>query len=236
MSDNTKSLVFWRSFPIFETFDDDVIRKVMAIAIPKSWPSGATLFQRGDDGNQMIALASGRIKLSLLTPQGKELTLRHVEPGMILGEMAILDGEPRSADATATMSSKGYVIRKSDFQSLLSTYPQAANSIIAYLCNRLRDTTEQLETIALYDIDSRVARFLMAALRQLHGDELPDSANLQLFLSQSEIASILGASRPKINRAIMALEDAGAITRNGTVINCNIQRLTALAEPDGTRK
>ena len=76
----------------------------------------------------------------------------------------------------------------------------------------------------------------MAALRQLHGDELPDSANLQLFLSQSEIASILGASRPKINRAIMALEDAGAITRNGTVINCNIQRLTALAEPDGTRK
>jgi len=236
MTENTKSLVFWRSFPIFETFDDELIRQVMAIAIPKSWPSGATLFQRGDEGNQMIALASGRIKLSLLTPQGKELTLRHVEPGMILGEMAILDGEPRSADATVTMPSKGYVIRKSDFQSLLSTYPQAANSIIAYLCNRLRDTTEQLETIALYDIDSRVARFLMAALRQLHGDELPDSANLQLFLSQSEIASILGASRPKINRAIMALEDAGAITRNGTVINCNIQRLTALAEPDGTRK
>ena len=236
MTENTKSLVFWRSFPIFETFDDELIRHVMGIAIPKSWPSGATLFQRGDDGNQMFALASGRIKLSLLTPQGKELTLRHVEPGMILGEMAILDGEPRSADATATMSSKGYVIRKSDFQTLLNTYPHASLAIISYLCNRLRDTTEQLETIALYDIDSRVARFLMAALRQLHGDELPDSANLQLFLSQSEIASILGASRPKINRAIMALEDAGAITRSGTVINCNIQRLTALAEPDGPRK
>ena len=236
MTENTKSLVFWRSFPIFETFDDELIRQVMSIAISKSWPSGATLFQRGDEGSQMIALASGRIKLSLLTPQGKELTLRHVEPGMILGEMAILDGEPRSADAVATMPSKGYVIRKSDFQTLMNTYPQASSSIISYLCNRLRDTTEQLETIALYDIDSRVARFLMAALRQLHGDELPDSANLQLFLSQSEIASILGASRPKINRAIMALEDAGAITRNGTVINCNIQRLTALAEPDGNRK
>lgn len=236
MTENNKSLVFWRSFPIFETFDDELIRQVISIAIPKSWPSGATLFQRGDEGNQMIALASGRIKLSLLTPQGKELTLRHVEPGMILGEMAILDGEPRSADAVATIPSKGYVIRKSDFQTLMNTYPQAASSIISYLCNRLRDTTEQLETIALYDIDSRVARFLMAALRQLHGDEIPDSANLQLFLSQSEIASILGASRPKINRAIIALEDAGAITRNGTVINCNIQRLTALAEPDGNRK
>ena len=236
MTENTKSLVFWRSFPIFETFDDELIHQVMSIAIAKTWSAGTTLFQRGDEGNQMIALASGRIKLSLLTPQGKELTLRHVEPGLILGEMAILDGEPRSADAVATVSSKGYVIRKSDFQTLMNTYPQASLSIIRYLCDRLRDTTEQLETIALYDIDSRVARFLMAALRQLHGDELPDSANLQLFLSQSEIASILGASRPKINRAIIALEDAGAITRNGTVINCNIQRLTALAEPDGNRK
>jgi CRP/FNR family transcriptional regulator, cyclic AMP receptor protein len=232
MVDTGKSLAFWRSFPIFESFDDSLIQSINAIAALRKWSAGATIFQRGDEGNHMIALASGRIKLSLLTPVGKELTLRHLEAGSILGEMAILDGSPRSADATASLPCEGYVITKRDFQTLLSKEPDAAMAVIAYLCNRLRETTDQLETIALYDLDSRVARFFLSALRQIHGDALPESASLQSGLNQTEIASILGASRPKINRAILALEEAGAINRTGNVILCHSRRLQLLAEPD----
>lgn len=232
MSDINKSAAFWRSFPIFEEFDKELIAEVASLAQHRKWPSGTVIFQRGDEGNFMIVVISGRIKLSLITPQGKELSLRHLEAGSILGEMAILDDQPRSADATATVATEGYVISKRDFLGLVTERPEAAEAVIRYLCARLRETTDQLETIALYDLDARVARFFLATLRQINGEELPDEANLQLALSQTEIASILGASRPKINRSIMNLEESGAIRRHDGIINCHVGRLVAIAEPD----
>jgi CRP-like cAMP-binding protein len=227
-----KRAAFWRSFPIFEDFDDGLISLVGGIAVARSWPAGGTIFQRGDDGGFMIALASGRVRISLVTPQGRELVLRHVEPGTILGEMALLDGEARSADATAAIASEGFVISRRDFVALLEAHPAAARGVIRYLTRRLRETTDQLETIALYDLEARVARFLLTTLRQIHGDDLPADASLKLALSQTDIAGILGASRPKINRAIVSLEERGAIGRKGTIIDCNTERLLRIAEPD----
>ena len=232
MAEINKSPAFWRSFPIFEEFSKELVAEVANLAQWRRWPSGTVIFQRGDDGNYMILVTEGRIKLSLLTAQGKELSLRHLEPGTLLGEMAVLDGEPRSADATASIATEGYVIGKNEFMALITRNPEAAEAVMRYLCKRLRETTDQLETIALYDLDSRVARFFLATLRQIHGEDLPDQANLHIALSQTEIAGILGASRPKINRSILSLEEQGAIKRQGSVIDCNVARLLRLAEPD----
>ena len=232
MAEINKSPAFWRSFPIFEEFSKELVAEVAGLAQWRKWPAGTVIFQRGDEGNYMILVTEGRIKLSLITSQGKELTLRHLEPGTLLGEMAVLDGEPRSADATATIATEGYVIGKAEFMKFITRNPEAAEAVMRYLCRRLRETTDQLETIALYDLDSRVARFFLATLRQIHGDDLPDEASLHIALSQTEIAGILGASRPKINRSILSLEEQGAIKRKGNVIDCNIGRLNALAEPD----
>ncbi|MDF1631574.1 Crp/Fnr family transcriptional regulator [Mycoplana sp. MJR14] len=232
MNEVTRSTAFWRSFPIFEGFNKETIGDIATIASYRKWKAGTVLFQRGDEGTYLIVVISGRIKISLLTPQGKELTLRHLEAGSIFGELAILDGQPRSADATAMIATEGYVISKRDFLEVLTRNVQSYQAIIHYLCTKLRETTEQLETIALYDLDSRVARFFLATLRNIHGNELPESANLQLALSQTEIASIVGASRPKINRSILALEEAGAIRRTDGIIFCHIGRLLSVAEPE----
>jgi CRP-like cAMP-binding protein len=232
MAEINKSPAFWRSFPIFEEFSKELVAEVAGLAQWRKWPAGTVIFQRGDEGNYMILVTEGRIKLSLITSQGKELTLRHLEPGTLLGEMAVLDGEPRSADATATIATEGYVIGKAEFMNFITRNPEAAEAVMRYLCRRLRETTDQLETIALYDLDSRVARFFLATLRQIHGEDLPDEASLHIALSQTEIAGILGASRPKINRSILSLEEQGAIKRKGSVIDCNSRRLGALAEPD----
>ncbi|SOC44101.1 CRP-like cAMP-binding protein [Rhizobium subbaraonis] len=232
MTEVTRSVAFWRSFPIFEGFNKDTLAEIADIATYRKWNAGTVLFQRGDDGTYLIVVISGRIKISLITPQGRELSLRHLEAGSIFGEMAILDGQPRSADATAAVATEGYVISKRDFLEVLSRNPQSYQAIIHYLCTKLRETTEQLETIALYDLDSRVARFFLAMLRNIHGSDLPECANLQLSLSQTEIASIVGASRPKINRSILALEEAGAIRRTDGIIFCHTGRLLAVAEPE----
>lgn len=232
MNDINKSPAFWRSFPIFEEFDKETIGKIAAMASYRKWTSGTVIFQRGDPGDFMIVVVSGRIKVSLITRQGKELSLRHLEAGTILGEMAVLDDQPRSADATAAVATEGYVIGKRAFLDLVTASSATSEAVIRYLCTRLRDTTDQMETIALYDLDQRVARFFLATLKQIHGEDLPSSANLQLALSQSEIAGILGASRPKVNRAIQSLEEAGAIARADGIITCQIGRLIRLSEPD----
>jgi CRP/FNR family cyclic AMP-dependent transcriptional regulator len=232
MGEINKSSAFWRSFPIFEEFSKELIDEVICLAQWRRWPAGTVIFQRGDEGNYMILLTAGRIKVSLCTPHGKELSLRHFEPGSLLGEMSVLDGEPRSADATATIASEGYVIGKREFRAFMSRNSAVADAVVNFLCKRLRETNLQMETIALYNLDARVARFLLAALRHIHGDDLPDEARLQIALSQMEFGAILGASRPKINRAILSLEEAGAIKRQGSIIDCNIPRLLRFADPD----
>ncbi|MFK0275671.1 Crp/Fnr family transcriptional regulator [Ensifer sp. NPDC090286] len=232
MNEINRSPTFWRSFPIFEEFDKSTIAELADIATYRKWPAGTVIFQRGDEGNYMIVVISGRIKLSLITPQGRELMLRQHEAGAIFGEMAVLDGQTRSADATTMTASEGYVIGKKAFLEIVTNRPEAAEAVIRFLCAQLRDTTERLETIALYDLNARVARFFLATLRQIHGNELPESANLRLTMSQTDIAGVLGASRPKVNRAIQWLEESGAIKRNEGIIACKVGRLQSIADPE----
>lgn len=231
MSEKQAGHAFWRSFPIFEEFPEAALRALAAAAIQRTWPAGTVLFQRGDEGDHLIALAEGRIKLSLITGAGKELSLRHAEGGSILGDMAVLDGEPRSADAVTVTACEGFVIMRRDVERLITDHAECALATIRYLSRRLRETTDQMESIALYELEARLARFFLATLRQIHGDELPEEARIAVALSQGELASVLGASRPKINRAIVSLEEQGAITRDGGAISFDIDLLEEIAEP-----
>lgn len=180
-----------------------------------------------------MLIVSGRIRLSLLTQSGRELTLRLAEAGDTLGELALFDSEPRSADATAIEPTSGYTLSRADYESLADKNTDFPMGIARYLSRRLRETTEQLESIALYSLEARAARFFLFTLRQLNGAELPEQANLRLEISQSELATVLGASRPKVNRALSQLIEAGALQRRSDDWVCHVQRLQELAEPDG---
>lgn len=220
--------------PLFAGCGADGIKALSAVAAAASWSDGEMIFQQGDPSDFMIVVASGRIRLALATASGKELTIRHAGPGAAVGEMGVLDHEPRSADATADQQTAGLIIRRAAFERLLGERPELARAIIRYLSGRLRETTFQLETIALYSLAARLARFLLASLRQKHGDNLPDMAKLSLDLAQGEIAAILGASRPKLNRALAELTEQGAIRREDKAIVCNAEILRDIAESDGS--
>jgi CRP/FNR family cyclic AMP-dependent transcriptional regulator len=190
------------------------------------------IFQQGDPADFMIVISSGRIRLSLASAAGRELTIRHAGPGAVLGELGVLDHEPRSAGATADVATTGLVIRRTAFDRVLAERPELAKSVMRYLSGRLRETTFQLESVALYELSARLARFLLMSLRQRHGEELPSVAKLTLDLGQGEIASILGASRPKLNRALAELAERGVIRKMDKQIECDIERLEAVAEAD----
>lgn len=218
-----------RGFPIFSVLDAPSLAQLAAAMTRKSWPSGSTIFLRGDGDTHLLALLSGKVRLSLGTPQGKELVLRHLGAGEILGEMALLDGRPRSADATAVGQVTALVLRSDRFHQIALANPAISLALARYLCGLLRDTNTQMESIALYEMPARLVRFLLFTLRQVHGDALPDQATVRLGFSQSELASIIGATRPKVNRALQDIIATGALRRDGDALVCDVPALLDLA-------
>jgi CRP-like cAMP-binding protein len=189
---------------------------------------GQSLFVRGEQANCLYLVSDGRIRIAIVTEDGRELSFRHTAVGEIFGEIGVLDGGVRTADATALTAVRAYRLDRSDFHRLWSTRPLVAERLIAFLCRRLRETSYQLESIALYPLHVRVARFLLIAVgdrKAPPGKRLP----IELGMSQAEIALLLGASRPKINEALGALEERGAIGRTIDRIFCDPAKLIEVA-------
>jgi CRP-like cAMP-binding protein len=221
-----------RQCPLFDGAGEADIEALAHITSPVTWPAGTVIFQQGDPGEFMGIIVKGRVRLGLITAAGRELTLRHADHGEVIGEMGVLDHQDRSADATAMTETQALVIRRAAFDRLLAERPELARTVIRYLSRRLRETTYQLESVALYELTARLARFLLATLRQVHCDKLGATAALTLDLGQSDIAAILGASRPKLNRAFISLIDSGVITRDGRTLTCKVEELEDIAAAD----
>lgn len=224
---------FWKSFAMFEGLGPEALDTLASLARPRRWGAGEVLFQRGDAGDWLVALEAGRIRVSLATGGGRELVLRHAEAGEMLGELALFDGQPRSADATAAGPVAGQVLTRRDFDTLAARHPEVLSLALAHLAGMLRATTLQLESIALYQLRARLARFLLITLEQLHGADPPEGAALALGLSQGELAAVLGATRPKVNRVIQDFRDEGLIRESEGVWTCAVEALRAEAAGDG---
>jgi len=217
---------------IFASLEPATLAALAATAQRRAWASGKVIFQRGDAGDHMLAITSGRVRLSLGSAQGKELMLRHLETGDVVGELAVIDGQPRSADAVALDSTTALVLRRSRFLEVAANHPDLGMSVARYLCSMLRNTNFQMESIALYDLQMRLVRFFLFSLRQAHGDRLPDRVVLHMGFNQTDLSSVLGASRPKINQALQVLIAEGVIQRDGERFVCQVRRLREMAEMD----
>jgi CRP-like cAMP-binding protein len=215
---------------LFASLSADTMAKVAQQMRPVSYGNGQQIFSRGDAGTELYLLLEGRVRLSIISLDGRELAFAHASPGDIFGEIATLDGGARTADATAVSAVKALTLSRGQINTLVETSPQFAKAAIELLCRRLREGDQQIEVIALHRIEVRLARYLLSAVRQQHGATPPKSPAISLGISQGELALVLGASRPKVNAALMMLEDTGAITRQGDKYVCNLDELTTVGE------
>ena len=165
---------------------------------------------------------SGQVRLSISTSTGKELVLRHMGPGDVIGEFSLIDGQPRSADATVVQPSSGIVLPCDRFHAVAAGQPQLGMALARHLCQQLRTTNYQMESIALYNLRSRVARFLLFALREHQEPVQPGRVRLRMVLNQSELALLLGASRPKVNQVLQSLMAEGVLERDGDALICDL--------------
>lgn len=196
---------------------------------PVSFKANQLIFSRGDDGRDIYFVTEGRVRLSILSGDGRELSLTHAAAGHFFGEIAALDAAPRSADATAIGAVKGFNLPQSAIKILLETNPRIASAAIHFLCRRIRDTNEKLEAIALHPIEVRIARFLLTALKLQNAAVKDGKSTIDLAMSQGELALLVGASRPKVNIALTLLEEREGIVRDGMRVTCNINILEDLA-------
>jgi CRP-like cAMP-binding protein len=173
---------------------------------------GATIFTEGDDGDCMYVIEEGWVKIALTSPEGKEATLRLCGAGDFFGEMALLDGEPRSADAHAQTPTKLMLLGRADFLRFLERRPSVAVRLLASLSRRLRHTTQQVHDAAFLDVPGRLASVL-ADLGDPPEPHVAAGRGLPHSMTQSELASLIGATRESVNKWLGFYERHGLIRR-----------------------
>ncbi len=216
-------------FDVLSKTSQDTRAALARAAHVQVWQAGQMIFQRGDADDRLLAITSGRVRVSVTTQGGRELVLKVLGKWQILGEFALLDGLPRSADAIAIETSSAIIITRERFLQVASTQSDLPLAFARYLCALLRTTNFQMESIALYDVQSRLIRFVLQAVAQAHGDDPPAFARIDLGLSQTNLAAALGATRPRVNNALQDLLAKGALARDGSALICNLALLHQIA-------
>jgi CRP/FNR family transcriptional regulator, cyclic AMP receptor protein len=214
---------------LFGALSDDQRARIAQRMRQVSYSSGREIFARGDPGDGILLVLSGRVRLSVVTAEGRELALLNAARGEIIGEIATLDGGTRTADARAVGAVEAMWLGRDELSRLLAADPALSAAAINFLCARLRSTNEALESIALHPIEVRIARFLLSAIRLRGATPVKGKVAVDLGMSQTELSLLIGASRPKVNTALQMLEASGTIERKGDAIQCDVAELSRIA-------
>jgi CRP-like cAMP-binding protein len=195
---------------------DELSRLAASAALVRHRPH-ATIFQKGDEGGSMMAVVSGRVKICTYSADGKELLLNIIDRGGLFGEIALLDGQPRSADAVAIEAVELLVLERNRLMPFLAANSDIASRMIAVLCQRIRQTSEALEDALLRNAPSRVARGLLR-LAGTFGKPEPGGLRLDIKLSQQQIGNLIGISRESINKQLVEWTRADILAVNNGYI------------------
>jgi CRP/FNR family transcriptional regulator, cyclic AMP receptor protein len=196
----SSKLAVLRAHPIFCDLDADAFEQLGRYAKPATLKRGATIFSKGDPGNSLIAVVSGTVKISISSPDGRSAILNLIGPGEIFGEVAVLDGQARTADATANSNCEIVVIDRREFLPFVRSQPSLAMKFIELLCTRLRWTSDQVEQVILQDLPGRLA----SALIRLTERRKATKDGRTIAVTQQEISEMVGMSRESINKQLRA--------------------------------
>lgn len=176
----------------------------------RRFPRGRSLFLEGDRSDWAAYLEKGQVKLSTLTREGKESVMAVVGAGELLGELSAVDGEPRSATATALEPVEAVIVDAAAFVHFLEEEPRAAIGILRHVSGRLRTSDRRRAEFGGLDTISRLAR-LLVELADQYGEEDDGGVRIALALSQEELAGWTGSSREAVVKALRELRERGWI-------------------------
>lgn len=224
MSKQTEFAVILRMNPMFADLGGEEIQRIAALCHTQQLGGGEVLFQKGDAGDALYGIRRGQIKIETGGADGARLTLNFLGPGDMFGEVAVLDGQARTADAAAAEPTELFVLRRGDFLAHLEREPRVAIKLIGLLCQRIRWMSERMEESVLQPLPVRLARRLCA---------LAADFGTEVHISQEQLGVFVGAARESVNRQLQQWRREGIVDlQRGRILLLKMNKLAAVAQDD----
>jgi CRP/FNR family cyclic AMP-dependent transcriptional regulator len=215
-----------RNHPLFCELTPPILERISTYMKRRSVSKGATIFEKGDAGIGLIGVVSGSVKISVTSTDGRDIVLNIIRPGEVFGEIALLDGRARTANATAMSDCELIVIERREFIPFLRSEPDVALKLMEILCSRLRKTSEQVQDVTFLNLSTRLAKTLLR-LTANHGSS---KSTAKVAITQREISQIVGRSRESTNKRLRAWAKRGWIRlERGSVTVLKADKLVELA-------
>jgi len=195
--------------------------------VRRQFRQGQAIFQQGDSGQMLYLIQSGRVRIYVEGEEGQEVSVIVYGPNDIFGELAVIDGLPRSASAVAMEETVVHILSRDCFREHMRRSPQLALNFMKALSVRVRYSTRQVGSLTMLDVPGRLARKLLE-LAQDHGLVETGGVRINLALTQTDLASLIGATRESINKALGAFRRQGLILVEGSHI--------IIVDPDALRE
>jgi CRP/FNR family cyclic AMP-dependent transcriptional regulator len=195
--------------PLFAELEQDELDRFSRVAVPRSFPKGTRVFHEGDHSDACYIIREGSFRVTREHPDGRAITLANLGPGDIFGELAMLDGEVRSASVEALSDGDLLALPAADVRGLLARHPEITVKLVAALVRRLRQANERISRQSFQTVPSRVA----GVLSQLVAEEAPwrGGQGVTIRMNQADLAQLAGTSRESVSRFLAELDRAGVV-------------------------
>ena len=201
-----------RRIPLFAALTPGQILDLSQMLRKRKYPSGDVIFHQGDEGESFYIIEGGSVRITQLSEDGRELTLIVLRDGDFFGDMSLLDGDPRSASAITAEDTEVLMLFRDDFMNFIIRYPPASLEILRVLSLRLRRMDEVLGEAILQTAAVRLARRLME-LMAIYGQAMDEGTLLNVVLTQTQLAEMVGLTRVTVNKELAQMEEMGVLKR-----------------------
>ena len=214
---------------LFRDAPMELLDELVQFAAVRRFEVNEEIFAKGDAGNALCGVLTGRVCIYTVSPEGEEAILNVLEPGEMFGEIALLDGGPRTASARTMQPGDLLQIHRDHFVRFLHEHPELGVSIMSVLCGRIRMNVEFIENAVFLNLTARLARRLVA-LAEVHGKPHPRGVRIAFKLPQQDLAHMVGATRERVNKELAPWRERGLIdVEGGMMVICRPDELKRLA-------
>lgn len=205
-----------KSVPLFADLEEGELERFSHVAVPRTFPAGTRVFHEGDDSDACYIVKDGSFRVTREHSDGRAITLATLGAGEIFGELAMLDGDKRSASAEALTEGELLALPANDVRALLARHPEISLKLVAGLVRRLRAANVRLSRQSFQTVPSRVAGILAQLSRDAQdngGDagEGDSEEEVTIQMNQTDLAQLAGTSRESVSRFLAELERAGVV-------------------------
>lgn len=218
-----------REYPVFAPLSEDELGSLASLMSFREYPKGAFIVSKGDLSNAVFMLVAGRVKISLASPEGRELALAYLEPLSYFGDMGAADADELSADVIATTDVEVVIIEERDLERVFRIHPRFAVALLAAFSDRLNEMVMRLQGMAFHDATHRLMRVMLnVATASYESRGVPVIEGLTHY----EIATLAGTSRETASRVVSNLAREGVVATKGRKIVVDLFALRDRVEKD----